>query len=76
MQVNQVGQFIPIHRIVWAGDYDSLKFSRVAFISQGISGLFFRPVVVSLVSVIRILPDIYHHRHRWSLLPEAWRYEG
>jgi hypothetical protein len=41
MQINQVSQFVRLHRIGWNGDYDSLEFSCVAFVEEGIGGVFF-----------------------------------
>jgi hypothetical protein len=57
--------------IDWAGDYDSLKFNRVAYIEEDISGVFFRQMVVVLVSIIHCLADIYHYRLGRLLLAEA-----
>jgi len=68
MQKNQVGR---IRRIDWAGDYDSLKFSRAAYIEEDISGVFFRQMVVGLVSIIHCLSDIYYYRLGQLLQAEA-----
>ncbi|MGA2802614.1 MAG: hypothetical protein ABSE97_09665 [Verrucomicrobiota bacterium] len=71
MQIIQTGWFVRIHRIVWTSDYDSLKFSRVAFIEESRGGVFFRQVVVGLVSIIHGLAYIYHYRPCQFLLAEA-----
>jgi hypothetical protein len=71
MQIILAGWLVRIHGIGWAGDYDSLKFGRAAFIEESSGGVFFRQVVVGLVSVIHRLADIYHYRHRKFLLAEA-----
>ena len=64
------------HGIDWAGDNDCPKFSRVVFVEESSGGVFFRQVVVGLVSVIHRLADIYHYRRRQFLLEEARRYES
>ena len=55
-------EIIQNNRVGWAGDYDSLEFSRVAYIEEGIGRVFFRPVVVRLVSVIHCLAGICDYR--------------
>jgi hypothetical protein len=57
--------------IDWAGDHDSLEFSRVACFEEGIGGVFFRQMVVRLVSVIHCLAGIYHYWFRQLLQAEV-----
>jgi hypothetical protein len=59
------------NRVSWAGDYNSLEFSRVAHIEEGIGGVFFRQMVVGLVSVIHCLVGIYHYWLRQLLQAEV-----
>jgi hypothetical protein len=58
------------NRVGRAGDYDSPKSSRAAYIQEGISGVFFRRMVVELVSVIHCVAGIYHYRLRQLLQAE------
>ena len=76
MQIILAGWLVRIHGIGWAGDYDSLKFNRAAFIEESRSGIFFRQVVVGLVSIIHGLVDVHHYRRCLVLLAEARRYES
>jgi hypothetical protein len=68
MQNNQVGRPGRIDR---AGDFGSLEFSRVAHIQEGISGVFFRQMVVGVVSIIDRLAGTYDCRLRQLLLAEV-----
>ncbi|MGA2222116.1 MAG: hypothetical protein ABSH21_10170 [Verrucomicrobiia bacterium] len=55
------------NRVGWDGNYDSLEFSRVDYVEEGIGGVFFRQMVVGLVSVIPCLAGVYHYRIRQLL---------
>jgi hypothetical protein len=59
------------NRVGRAGDYDSLKSSRAAHIQEGISGVFFRRMVVELVSVLHCLAGIYYYWLRQLLQAEV-----
>jgi hypothetical protein len=76
MQIILAGWFVRVYGIGWAGDYDSLKFSRAAFIEESRGGIFFRQVVVGLVSIIHSLADIQYYGSCLVLLAEATRYES
>ena len=68
MQIILVGWLVRIHGIGWAGDYDDLKFSRAAFIEEDRGRVFFRQMVVGLVSVVHCLAGIDHYGLRQLLL--------
>ncbi|MGD1089678.1 MAG: hypothetical protein ABR955_13295 [Verrucomicrobiota bacterium] len=55
------------NRIGWADDHDRLEFSRVACVEDGIGEVFFRPMVVELVSGLYGLAGICHYRLRQLL---------
>ena len=76
MQIILAGWLVRIYGIGWAGDYDSLKFGRATFIEESRGGVFFRQVVVGLVSIIHGLADVHHYRRCLFLLAEARRYES
>ena len=76
MQIILAGWLVRIYGIGWAGDYDSLKFGRAAFIEESRGRGFFRQVVVGLVSIIHSLADVHHYRRCLFLLAEARRYES
>jgi hypothetical protein len=67
----QKHEIIQNNRVGWAGDYDSLEFSRVAHIKEGIGAVFFGQMVGGLVSVIHCLAGIYHYRLRQLLQAEV-----
>jgi hypothetical protein len=63
VQINQV------RRMGRTSDDDSLEFNRVALVEKNIGGVFYRQMVVRLVSELHCLAGIYHHWLR-RLLPE------
>jgi len=67
---------VRIHGIGWAGDYDRLKFSRAVYFEQTRGGVFFRQMVVGLVSIIHGLANFHHYRRCLLLLAKARGYES